>query len=251
MSIYGSFAGVYDVFMEEVDYGAWLHHLHQIWEKYDKKPQTILDLGCGTGNITIPLAQEGFQMIGLDISEDMLTEAQYKAHSQQVDALFICQDMTELELPEKMDCIISLCDSLNYLIEDGELEEAFYRVGESLKDDGLFLFDLNTAYKFEISLGNQTYAATTEDAAYFWENSYDPEEKINEYYVSLFLRKESSDAYERVEEIHLERAYSLEEVTQYLENAGLTLLSVHDGYSFEKPRAESDRLFFIAKVKGE
>ena len=248
MSAYETFASVYDIFMEQVEYDQWLNHIHAIWEKFGLQPKTVIDLGCGTGSIALPLAKEGYDVIGVDLSPEMLTEADHKAMEEGVSVRFACQDMTELELGEEADCILSLCDSMNYLTEDGQLEDAFKSIAQHMKQESLFLFDLNTEYKFKEVLGQNVFGSAEEHAAYIWENDYDEEEKINEYYVSFFIENEDG-LYERIEEFHYERAYSMEEIEEGLQAAGMELVEVYDGYSFDAPRAESERLLFAARLK--
>lgn len=248
MSAYEAFASVYDIFMEQVEYDQWLNHIHAIWEKFGLQPKTVIDLGCGTGSIALPLAKEGYDVIGVDLSPEMLTEADHKAMEEGVSVRFACQDMTELELGEEADCILSLCDSMNYLTEDGQLEDAFKSIAQHMKQESLFLFDLNTEYKFKEVLGQNVFGSAEEHAAYIWENDYDEEEKINEYYVSFFIENEDG-LYERIEEFHYERAYSMEEIEEGLQAAGMELVEVYDGYSFDAPRAESERLLFAARLK--
>lgn len=248
MSAYETFASVYDIFMEQVEYDQWMNHIHAIWEKFGLQPKTVIDLGCGTGSIALPLAKEGYDVIGVDLSPEMLTEADHKAMEEGVSVRFACQDMTELELGEEADCILSLCDSMNYLTEDGQLEDAFKSIAQHMKQESLFLFDLNTEYKFKDVLGQNVFGSAEEHAAYIWENDYDEEEKINEYYVSFFIENEDG-LYERIEEFHYERAYSMEEIEEGLQAAGMELVEVYDGYSFDAPRAESERLLFAARLK--
>ena len=165
-----------------------------------------------------------------------------------VSVRFACQDMTELELGEEVDCILSLCDSMNYLTEDGQLEDAFKSIAQHMKQESLFLFDMNTEYKFKEVLGQNVFGSAEEHAAYIWENDYDEEEKINEYYVSFFIENEEG-LYERIEEFHYERAYSMEEIEEGLQAAGMELIEVMDGYSFDAPHEESERLLFAARLK--
>lgn len=251
MEAYKGFASVYDSFMDEIDYPAWVQYLQESWAMLGKVPKTVIDMGCGTGNITIPLAKAGYRVFGVDISEEMLAEAQRKAFLEGLSLPFYCQDMVEMELALQADCVLSLCDSLNYLTEEGELSAAFCAVRKHLNPKGLFFFDMNTEYKFKNVLGDKTYAAMTEDAAYFWENSFDEVEGINEYYVSFFLREKNKNTYERTEEYHYERAYGLEEVEKCLEDNGFELLNVYDGYCFERAKADSQRYFFVAQLKEE
>lgn len=248
MSTYEAFASVYDIFMEQVEYGQWLGHIHALWGKYGLQPKTVIDLGCGTGSIALPLAKEGFDVIGVDLSAEMLTEADHKAMEEGVSIRFACQDMTELELGEEADCILSLCDSMNYLTEDGQLAEAFQSIARHMKQESLFLFDMNTEYKFKEVLGQNVFGAAEEHAAYIWENDYDEEEKINEYYVSFFIENEDG-LYERIEEFHYERSYAREEIEEGLRAAGMELVEVMDGYCFDAPHEKSERLLFVARLQ--
>lgn len=248
MAAYEAFAAVYDIFMDEVDYEGWLRHILAVWERYGNGPlESVIDLGCGTGGAAVPLATRGLDVTGVDISPEMLAEADHKARQSGAALRLVCQDMAALDLGVQAGCILSLCDSLNYLMEDGQLERVFARVAAHLEPGGLFLFDMNTEYKFRETLGDNIFASAEEDAAYIWENRYDAEAKINEYDVSFFIEDEESGLYERVREYHYERAYSMDEVMHALEKAGLALLAVHDGYSFAPPREESERLFFAAR----
>lgn len=246
MEAYGEFASVYDKFMDEVPYDAWLDFLKAVWKKEGISPKVICDVGCGTGNLLLPLAQAGYAVMGIDVSFDMLCQADRKLQEAGLSAFLSEQDMTEMCLPQKADCILCLCDSLNYLTEDGELSMAFGRFREGLKEDGILFFDLNTAYKFSHILGENTFAATEEDAAYIWENYYDEEERINEYNVNFFLRTPEGN-YTRTEEVHYERAFLWEEVEQALQENGFAIVSVYEDYTFTAPKAESQRICVLAK----
>ena len=165
MNAYTDFATVYDLFMEEVPYDQWLSFLEEIWRKEGLQPEVIADLGCGTGNLLVPLTEKGYRTMGVDLSFDMLCQAEKKLREAGLSSILLEQDLTEVSLPEEADCIISVCDSLNYLTEDGELSAAFACVKASLRQGGLFLFDMNTEYKFSEVLAQNTYAVTEEHAA--------------------------------------------------------------------------------------
>ncbi len=246
MEAYTDFATVYDRFMEEIPYTDWLAFLEAIWQQEQIQPCVIADLGCGTGNMLLPLAKEGHTMIGVDLSFDMLCQAEQKLRQADCTAVLLEQDLTEFVLPQKADCIISVCDSLNYLTEDGMLADAFACVKAQLQPDGLFVFDLNTEYKFRELLADNTFAATEEDAAYIWENCYDETEKINEYAVNFFIQNQDG-SYHRTEEFHYERAYSVEEVKQALEQNGLRLCAMYDDYTIIEAHEKSERIVFVAK----
>ncbi|MEY8320969.1 class I SAM-dependent methyltransferase [Lachnospiraceae bacterium 46-61] len=246
MEAYEAFASIYDVFMEEIDYDMWVTYLHKIWEKEHFQPKLIADLGCGTGSVTQILAKQGYNMIGIDSSEDMLVEAKKKAETENLNILYILQDMREFELYGTVNCIISLCDSLNYITEEEELLRVFCLVNNYLHPKGLFIFDLNTEYKFKEILAQNSFAETKEDSAYIWENYYDEEEKVNEYYMNFFI-KQKDGKYERREEYHYEKAYDIATIKRLLEQSGLQLSAVYDAYTFEPPKQNSQRIYFVAR----
>lgn len=248
MKAYEEFASVYDIFMDEIPYEVWISFIKELWAKERCCPRAVADLGCGTGNALLPLAKEGYEMTGVDLSYDMLAQAEHKLRQEGLSARLLAQDMTEFFLPEKADCIISLCDSLNYLTEDGELSQAFRCAAENLKEEGLFFFDMNTAYKFGMVYGENTYASVEDDAAYIWENSYDEESSINEYAVNFFLRRPDG-SYERTEEYHYERAYSMEEIKQAMEENGFYIAGVYDDYRWKEPDEQCQRICVLAKKR--
>lgn len=244
MDTYKSFAQVYDLFMSDVKYKDWIRYLNEIWTKYNLSPKLIAELGCGTGNITVELAKQGYDMIGIDISEDMLAIAKEK--SDNLNILYLLQDMTEFELYGTVDCIISLCDSINYITDEDDLLSVFKLVNNYLNPKGLFIFDINTEYKFKNLFSDNTFAQTDEDACYIWENFYDEDKKLNEYYMNFFI-KQDNNRYKRFEEIHCEKAYSVQMIKDLLNTSGLKLLDVFDAFTFDAPKDASDRIYFIAQ----
>lgn len=243
MSIYGDFARVYDLFMEDIPYDLWVEYIISLFKKYKKNPELLLELGCGTGNITARLADKGYDMIGLDISEEMLNIAKQKNS----DILYLAQDMCEFELYGTVDCIVCLCDSLNYILEEKDLTKVFSLVKNYLNPDGLFIFDMNTQYKFETVLGSNTFADNKDSAAFIWENYYYEDEKINEYCMTFFVKDLKSGLYEKIEETHEERAYSTEEIKTIIEKAGLVFVDVFDECTFNEPHEQSERIYFVTK----
>lgn len=250
MGAYEGFAEVYDVFMDDVDYDNWVDYIEKIWNMNNLKPKLIAELGCGTGNVTERLGAKGYDMIGIDISEDMLAEAREKSMENQNGVLYLLQDMREFELYGTVDTIISLFDSLNYITEENDLLKVFKLVNNYLEPEGIFIFDLNTKYKFQSILADNTFTQTNEDSAYIWENYYDDETEINEYYMNIFVEGEDG-RYERFEEVHYEKAYSIDTVTQLLEKSGLKLINIYDAYTFDEPKENSERLFFVAQEQGK
>lgn len=250
MNAYTSFAQLYDELMRDNPYGHWEEYLIGLFSYYEHTPNLMLDLGCGTGNMTIRMARRGIEMIGIDFSEDMLGMGKEKAGNEGVDILFLQQDMRDFELYGTVDTILSLCDSLNYILEEEELFKVFQLVNNYLDPEGLFIFDLNTEYKYHQILGEQTFAETLENSAYIWENFFDIESKINEYLVTFF-QKQNNGLYKRFEEAHYQKAYSVPSVTALLEKAGLKVLNVFHDYSFKKPQDHSERVVFVAQEKGK
>ena len=251
MEAYEGFASVYDMFMEDIDYDMWFEYIKKICEKNGLSPKLGLDLGCGTGSITIRMAESGIDMIGVDVSEQMLSEAAQKTEKAGLNILYLLQDMREFELYGTVDIIVSLCDSINYITEPDELLTVFKLVNNYLNPEGLFIFDINTEYKFKELLGCNSFSQTNDNAAYIWENFYDEEEKINEYYMNFFIKDDNSEKYRRFEELHYEKAYSVDEIKNLLTESGLEFISAYDAFTFEPPKKDSQRLYFIAKEKGK
>lgn len=245
MEAYTSFAQVYDLFMDNVPYEEWSRYLKKLLEQQGISGGLICDLGCGTGKITTRMAQQGYQMLGVDISEDMLALAEPAEN-----VMYLCQDMCELELHTQVDAMISICDSMNYLLEDAEMQEAFGRIYEYLREDGVFIFDLNTIYKYETILGETTICENREEGSFIWDNYYDSEEHINEYDLTLFI-KEESGLYRRFEEMHYQRGYTIEEMQSFAEYAGFTWMACYDACTMNPPKEDSERIYIVLKKEGK
>lgn len=246
---YEAFAQVYDTMMEDVPYEEWAEYIIALLEKFSCKPEMILDLGCGTGTMTELMALKGYDMIGLDLSEDMLIRAKDKAKQAQLDILYLCQDMMAFELYGTVGCIISICDSLNYITTEEGLLEVFKLANNYLEPDGLFIFDLNTDYKFKEVMSDQTFAQTFENCAYIWDNYYYEDENINEYILTLFIEK--NGVYERSEETHHEKAYSIDVIKRLILASGLKLEAIYHDNTFDVPKKTSERLYFVAREQGK
>ncbi len=251
MNAYEGFAEVYDVFMDNIDYDKWVEYIFNIWKNFDINPKLVAELGCGTGNITGRLAAKGYDMIGIDISEDMLCVAKEKAERDNLDILYLCQDMKEFELFGTVDVVLSICDSMNYITDEEELVKVFELVNNYLEPKGYFIFDLNTEHKFKNVIGNRSYGDIEEDKAYIWQNFYDECEKINEYCVNFFVEDKESGLYERIEEFHYEKAYDIETIKRLMKKSGLNFVTVYDAFTFEAPSEKSERIYIVAQENGK
>lgn len=250
MEAYGEFAKVYDMFQDNVEYEKWAAFIRKYLQNEGITEGLVLELGCGTGTMTELLAEAGYDMIGIDNSEEMLAEAMEKKAESGHDILYLLQDMEEFELYGTVRAVISVCDSLNYITQAEDLEYVFALVNNYLDPGGLFIFDMNTPYKYQEMIGNRTIAEDREDGSFIWENSYDPETGINLYELALFLPREDG-LYEKTVEEHYQRAYPEEQIREMLARAGLTLVAVFDAYSEEPAKKDSGRLTFIARENGK
>ena len=257
MEAYTSFAVVYDTFMDNVPYEEWGEYLHGLLLEYGVEDGLILDLGCGTGTMTEILASKGYDMTGVDFSEEMLDIAMQKRTKSGHDILYLMQDMREFELYGTVRAIVSVCDSMNYLTEDGDLEQVFRLANNYLDPGGLFIFDMNTEYKYREMLGDQTIAEERENYSFIWDNYYYEEEKINEYQLSLFVEdpvlseKTGQDICRKFQEMHYQRAYSLAEVKAALEVAGMEFIAAYDAFTRNPVHQESERMYIIAREQGK
>lgn len=257
MEAYTSFAVVYDTFMDNVPYEEWGEYLHGLLLEYGVEDGLVLDLGCGTGTMTEILASKGYDMTGVDFSEEMLDIAMQKRTKSGHDILYLMQDMREFELYGTVRAIVSVCDSMNYLTEDGDLEQVFRLANNYLDPGGLFIFDMNTEYKYREMLGNQTIAEERENCSFIWDNYYYEEEKINEYQLSLFVEdpvlseKTGQDICRKFQEMHYQRAYSLAEVKAALEAAGMEFIAAYDAFTRNPVHPDSERMYIIAREQGK
>ena len=249
---YTSFAQVYDMFMDNVNYPAWSKYLIQLLKEYQVEDGLVLDLGCGTGNMTELLAKEGYDMIGVDNSEDMLEIASEKRAESGLNILYLLQDMREFELYGTVKAVVSICDSINYILEEDDLREVFSLVNNYLDPKGVFIFDFNTRYKYEEILGDRTIAENREECSFIWDNYYYEDEKINEYDLSLFIETDKdSGLYRKYEETHYQRAYTLEEMKELIRKSGLEFVTAYDAFSKNAPMDTSERIYVIAREQGK
>lgn len=249
MAAYESFAGVYDLFMDNVDYKMWGSYLIRLLKKYGVEDGLVLELGCGTGSITEYLARAGYDMIALDSSYEMLEVAMEKREESGLDILYLNQDAREFELYGTVAAIVTGCDCLNYITEEEDLLEVFRLANNYLDPGGIFLFDINTDEKYR-AIGDRTIAENREEGSFIWENYYDEEEQINEYAVTLFLPEENG-LYRKEEEFHYQRPYDLETVKRLLEEAGMEFICAFEAFTEELPKKNCERMYIAAREKGK
>ena len=250
MDAYTGFAGVYDRFMEDVPYERWCSMIINELKMASIEDGLVLDLGCGTGTLTGMLAAAGYDMIGVDASAEMLQCAMEKRDASGHDILYLCQDMREFELYGTVRAVVSTCDTMNYLLTRSDFIQTVRLVNNYLDPGGLFIFDLNTLYKFRELMGNTTIAESGEDASFIWDNFFDEETGRNEYDLTLFIRQENG-LYERQIEVHEEQGYTLEEVRNFLAAGGMEFVRVFDADTGGAPTDTSEKVIFIAREKGK
>lgn len=287
MEAYTDFAGVYDIFMDETPYEEWCEFIVELMRRYGirggaeghsakreytaeentikeriakeaeseakliQERNSILDLGCGTGTLTELLAAKGYDMIGIDNAQEMLQVALEKRRKSGHDILYLLQDMREIELYGTVGAVISVCDSINYLLDEEDVLTTFRLVDNYLYPGGLFIFDFNTVYKYEAVIGDTTIAENREDCSFIWENYYHPEEEINEYDLTIFVKNDSEgvESFRRFRETHYQRGYSLEQMKALVEKAGMAFITAIDADTHGEATMESERIYIVARER--
>lgn len=249
MEAYTGFASVYDLFMDNIPYEDWCTYVTGLLKEYGVEDGLLLDLGCGTGKLTRLLAEEGYDMIGVDLSEEMLEVALEHEMEDPKQILYLQQDMREFELYGTVRAVVSICDSMNYIMEYGDLVQVFRLVNNYLDPKGVFIFDLNTEYKYREMLADYTFAEDREESSFIWNNFYDEEDKVNEYDLTLFVKE--GELYRKFEETHYQRAYSLEEIKQAIGEAGMEFVAAYDACTHHPARDDSERIYVVAREMGK
>ena len=247
--MYEGFANVYDHVMNNISYEEWFGRLKSYLEDHGIKEGTICELGCGTGIMTEMFAKAGYQMIGVDRSGDMLALAKNKMSESGSDILYLQQPMEKLELAGPVEAVISVCDSINYLLQEEDMISTFSRVKKYLKPGGYFIFDLKTAYCYQNIIGNQTWVEQDDEVSYIWENYFYEDQNINEYTLTIFKKQQEGELYEKIEEAHYQKAYSIERLRSLLEKSGLEMVECFDENMQTEQTANSERIYVVAKVQ--
>lgn len=247
MSSYDFLAGCYDRLTYDVDHAAWADYIEKHFAKEPLPGRTILDLACGTGSLTRELARRGYEMIGVDQSPEMLAEAAEKNRgAAPIEPIFLCQSMEKLDLYGTVDACVCCLDSVNYVTDPKKLQRAFGRVHLFLTPGGLFLFDVNSPEKLE-GLDGQVFLDETEDAYCVWRAEFSRRSRVCSYFMDLFQLDPSTGQWDRGEELHRERAYTVEELTAMLEQAGFSQVRTYGELKLRPPRPGEQRIFFTAR----
>ncbi len=237
---------MYDVLTEDVDYDSNVKYLEHILEKHLAfKPHLIAELACGTGNITKRLADKGYDVIGIDLAEDMLNVAREKCDDS---VLLLNQDMTDFELYGTVDAVLCLLDSVNYIESEEKLLKMFRLVENYLEFGGVFVFDINSGYKLREVLSNNTFVRETEKVVSVWENEQD--EGCVHFYLNFFLETDNG-MYRRFYEEHTEYVYEIDKIVFLLEKAGFINITCYAENTFNAPDAKTERIYFVANKKGK
>ncbi len=234
--MYDNFANIYDFVMRDTPYDEWISYYKKIFKKFNINPKLILDLGCGTGNITTRLAKEGYDMIGLDSSVSMLSYARKKSN----DILYLNMDMKDFELYGTVDVIVSALDCMNYITED--IDKVFSLVYNYLNPGGIFIFDINSEYKLHTYFGKEPIICDEGDLFYIWDSEI--ENDFCHFFITFFT-EDKSGKFHRCDECQTQRIYDEKTIKNAAEKAGLNVLGVYDNLSFSAPNETSERLFFV------
>ena len=244
MSSYNDFAYIYDALMADAQYDKRTEYILELFEKYSKKPTLLLDLACGTGEFSLRLAKRGIEVIGVDMSEDMLSIAREKSVETQTDILFLCQKAEELDLYGTVDGAVCCMDSINHITDAENLKTALERVSLFLEKGCLFVFDVNTPYKHENVLSDNTFVFEEENIYCVWQNFYNKENAVTDISLDFFV--EEDGLYERFSESFSERAYTVDFLENLLKDAGFSVKGVFGDMVQNPPKESEERIYLVA-----
>jgi ubiquinone/menaquinone biosynthesis C-methylase UbiE len=243
MEQYSGLAEIYDRTID-MDYDKWADFVKSYFESKGSgiRGKRLLELGCGTGNMTLRLKSLGADVTAIDISQEMLTVAEEKSWSKKIKLSYLNQDMVNFNIQRKFSIAASFCDGYNYILEKENLKESFKRVFNHLDKGGYFIFDISTPYKLKNKVGNNTFTLNEEDISYIWDNYL--EDDTIEMYLTFFVKQDK--LYRRLEEHHIQRIYEIDFIEKSLEEAGFKNIEIYDDYSLQPANMESLRATFIA-----
>lgn len=243
---YQQFAFYYDQLMEDAPYGQWIDFFEETIQSLDAKVANVLDVGCGTGSISVRLAQKGYDVTGIDLSEDMLAMAREKSIQSNAPVRFFQQDMTALEGLNLFDAAVIFCDSLNYIVSEEDVLNTFQSINSHLKEEGLLLFDVHSLYKIHHIFTGNTFGTNDEALTFIWQCFEGEYPDSVEHDLSFFVQDEG-DRYSRFDELHIQRTFSIDVYSELLKKAGFELLKVTGDFSNDGFEPRSERIFFICR----
>ena len=244
MDAYHNLAASYDRLTNDVDYEATVAFYEEILKREGLAPRTVVDMACGTGSVSEILARKGYEVTGVDLSEEMLTEAMMKTMDMENHPMFSCQNLRDLRLPRAVDMAVCALDSLDYITDPADCEAAIRRIYKALNPGGIFIFDVNTPEKLR-AMDDQVFLDEDDDVYCVWRGEFDEETNICSYGMDLFQRE--GNMWRRSFEEHREYAYSQEQLTGFLKDAGFTHIQVYADRLFEAPREGEQRIYFKAR----
>ena len=248
MAEYDNFSRYYDALMENVDYAAKTEYALKLFERFDKKPTLLLDVGCGSGGFSLQFAKKEIEVIGADISEGMLVRAREKAEKEKLNVLFLNQSAADLDLYGTVDGAVCFMDTVNHIIDSKELQKSFNKISLFLEKDRLFIFDVNTIYKHQEILGDNAFVFESDNLYCVWQNFYNKRSKLTDIYLDFF--ETDGELYTRTTDEFSERAYTHNQLENMLLKAGFCIEAVYGEDTFKKPACNSQRNIYIArKVK--
>ena len=250
MNSYTDFAEVYDMLMDDVPYREWAERIIRILHENGIEDGLILDLGCGTGTLTELLAEAGYDMIGVDLSAEMLDVANAKKVESGHDILYLCQDMRGFELYGTVRAVICVCDSINYILKEEELAQVFQLVNNYLDPQGLLILDFNTVHKYRDVIGDTVIAEDRGECSFIWENTWNEEEQINEYDLVVYVQEEDG-RYRRFDETHLQRGYTEAQMKKAIADGGMVWISGCDAEADGSVTDETERGLILARERGK
>lgn len=246
-SAYTQFADLYDGLMNDVDYDRWADYVTMLLTVHAEggKMRFLIDAACGTGAITRRMKQRGYDVIGTDLSEDMLRVAQQRTMEQGMRIPYVREDMRRLSAHKPADAVLACCDAVNYLTSLADVSAFFAAAWQALRPGGLLLFDISSAYKLEYILGEHTYGEDRADCTYLWQNVFDPVTRLIQMDLVFFLPE--GDGYRRFDETHIQRAHTRREIDELLEKSGFSVLDTYDAFTVHGAEETSQRIQWAAR----
>jgi len=244
---YGIFSSVYDILTENVEYERIADKICSLLSRNGINGGLLLDLGCGTGTLSFLLESKGYEVIGVDPSEDMLAVANEKKYEENSSAIFLCQSGEELDLYGTIDCAVCSLDTINHIKSLEKVKKSFEKISLFMNMCGLFVFDINTVYKHEKILGDNTFVYDMDEVYCVWQNTLNKLEMRTDIDLEFFIKNEDDECYERYGESFSEYAYETEDILKILTECGFEVISLCDDYSDEAVNDETQRITIVAK----